>query len=420
MGYLLAEKNVDFEILEKEGDCGGLMRTLEEKGYTFDRSGSHIIFSKNREILKFMLSLLGRNRIRRRRETKVLYKNQFVKYPFENGMADLPRIENFECLYYFVQNLIRKEKGELKKPDNLKEWFYYIFGKGIAEKYLVPYNEKIWKYPTEKIGLEWVGRIPNPPIKDLLKSSLGISTEGYTHQLYFYYPRVHGIQAIIDSLKRRVSNRIITDFEVGKIMKEDGKWIISNEKEERFYDRIISTVPVRDLVEATDAPKEVKSAAANLRYNSLICVMLGLNKRKSNDLSWMYIPDKNSLPHRISFPSNYSPYAAPKRKSSVTAEVTCNIGSKTWRTNNEKIIERVIDDLDNLGIIHRNDVCFAQARRTEHAYAINDLDYSKNIKAVKKHVTGIGIHPIGRFAEFKYLNMDDCIKRAMTFAGCFS
>jgi UDP-galactopyranose mutase len=34
---------------------------------------------------------------------------------------------------------------------------------------------------------------------------------------------------------------------------------------------------------------------------------------------------------------------------------------------------------------------------------------------VKSFVNGIGIDLIGRFAEFKYLNMDTCIRSAMNY-----
>jgi protoporphyrinogen oxidase len=156
VGCLLSQGGLQCEILEKESHCGGLMRTLKEGGFTFDCFGSHIIFSKNKKGLDYILKLLGENTVKNRRNTKILYKNHYVKYPFENGLSDLPKEENFACLYYFIQNLINKEKKTLKKPDNLKAWFYSTFGKGIAEKYLVPYNEKIWKFPVEKMGLDWV------------------------------------------------------------------------------------------------------------------------------------------------------------------------------------------------------------------------------------------------------------------------
>lgn len=413
LGYLLNQKRVNFEILEKESECGGLMRTLQEDGFTFDYGGSHILFSKDKEVLDFMINLLGANKIKNRRNTKILYKGHYVKYPFENGLTDLPKEDNFECLYYFIQNLIKKE--EANPPKNLKEWCYYTFGKGISEKYLIPYNEKIWKYPLEKTSLEWVERIPNPPIEDIIKSSLGIETEGYTHQLFFYYPKVGGIQALITSLEEKINKNIVTNFEVEKIEKEDGKWIISNGKEEKVYDKIISTIPIHHLIGALNAPEEIKDAVNKLKFNSLITVMIGLDITKLNDFTWLYIPNKDVLTHRISFPSNYSPYVAPEGKSSVLAEITCNIGDEMWKEKDDEIAGQVIDDLHQLKIIDKTKVCFIEVKRMKYAYVINDLDYRENIRKVKDYMCERGIDLVGRFSEFKYLNMDDCVRSAMDY-----
>lgn len=51
----------DLEILEKSPEAGGLCRSIQEEGFTFDYGGSHIIFSKDEEVLRFILDLLGDN-----------------------------------------------------------------------------------------------------------------------------------------------------------------------------------------------------------------------------------------------------------------------------------------------------------------------------------------------------------------------
>jgi protoporphyrinogen oxidase len=362
-----------------------------------------------------LLGLLGNNKTRNRRNTKILYEGHYVKYPFENGLADLPKEENFECLYYFIQNLINKEKGKLKKPRNLKEWCYYTFGKGIAEKYLIPYNEKIWKYPSAKTSLDWVERIPDPPIEDIIRSSLGIETEGYAHQLFFYYPKIGGIQSLVNRLKERIADRITKKFKIKEIRREDNGWIVSDGREEKTCEKIVSTIPVQELIEAISAPKEVKKATRNLKYNSLISVMLGLNTPKAASLSWLYVPNKSILPHRVSFPSNYGPCVAPSGKSSVVAETTCTVKSEIWRMTDEAVIDRVADDLHNLRILDKKDICFARARRTEYAYIISDLDHHKNVRIVRDYVTRMGIDLVGRFAESEYMNMDACVRRAMDY-----
>jgi len=415
LGYLLNENKIEFEILEKDNECGGLMRSYQKDGFTFDYGGSHIIFSKDEEVLNFLISILKDNHIKNKRDTKILYNGRYIKYPFENGLAELSKFENFECLNYFIQNLIKKEKGELDQPKNIMEWFGYTFGDGISEKYLLPYNEKIWKYPLDQIGLEWVERVPNPPIDDIIKSSLGIDTDGYSHQLYFYYPRFGGIQAIIETLKEPIDKKIVTNFEVEKIVKKKGHFEVSNKKETRIYDQIISTIPIHDLINSLNVPEYVNSAVRNLHYNSLITVMIGIEKSKINDFSWLYIPDKKVLTHRISFPSNYSPQVCPINTSSILAEITCNVGDNIWKMTDQEILDKTVEDLENLKIIDRKNICFNHVKRMKYAYVISDLSCNDNMKIINQYLEHFGIDLVGRFAEFKYMNMDACVRNSMDF-----
>ncbi|MDW8034756.1 MAG: NAD(P)-binding protein, partial [Nitrososphaerota archaeon] len=116
--YFSSRVGYDVTVLEKERVLGGLMRSINEKGFTFDIGGSHIIFSKDVEVLNLMLKLLGENKIRNKRNTAILYKGRLVKYPFENGLSDLPLNENLSCLIHFLFAKIKRNK----KQKNLKEF----------------------------------------------------------------------------------------------------------------------------------------------------------------------------------------------------------------------------------------------------------------------------------------------------------
>ena len=147
--------------------------------------------------------------------------------------------------------------------------------------------------------------------------------------------------------------------------------------------------------------------------------MLGLSKETVNDLSWLYIPERGILPHRVSFPSNFSPNVVPAGKTSVLAEVTCNFDDDVWRMEDEDLIDRVIADLDQLNIIKGRHVSFAKVHKTEFAYAISDLDYRENVKIVRDYIGGLGIDLVGRFARFEYLNMDACVAGAMDHVDAY-
>jgi protoporphyrinogen oxidase len=402
----------DLEILEKNSEVGGLCRSLQEDGFTFDYGGSHIIFSRDEDIMRFMLDLLGDNKFKVRRNTKIFLEGRYIKYPFENGLSDLSKEDNYECLYQYIHNQLNKSDF---KPGNFKDWIYATFGKGIAEMYMIPYNEKIWNIKSEYMGVDWVQqRIPKPPLEDVIKSSLGIQTEGYKHQLYFYYPQHGGIQSLVKELERKARGTITCGFHVKSIRKEEGRWVVRNGKDEKVFDRIVSTIHLKDLVEAmADVPEEVRSAVRGLRYNSLISVMLGLDVPRLNDISWVYMPEANIKANRISFPTNFSHYVAPSGKSSLLAEITCNEGDDLWSRQDEEIIKQTIDDLYRLGMINRESVIYSQLRRSKYAYVVYDLRYEQNISLIRQYFHNIGIHLCGRFSQFQYLNMDACIRNAM-------
>ncbi len=413
IGYLLKKQNLDFEILEKNNECGGLCRTMQECGFTFDIAGGHIIFSKDKEVLNFKLDILGDNKVRSKRNTKILYKDVFVKYPFENGLSGLSKEDNFECLNGFVKTI--NQKYDI--PKNFNEWIYQTFGNGIAEKYMIPYNEKIWNFKTENMATFWVdGRIPKPPSEDIIKSSLGIETEGYIHQSHFYYPKQGGIQALTDSIEDKIKDNITKEFRITSIKKEAGKWAVYGNNEKKIFDQIVSTIPVIDLIKLLDeVPEEIMNAINNLKYNSLITVMLGVDTDKLNDLHWLYIPDKNVLPHRLVFPKNNTPNTTPEGKSSIVAEITFNEGDDISRMTDEEIVKKVIADLDEKKIIDKNLVCYQKLIRLKYAYVVYDLEYEKNIIKIHKFFEEKGIDLCGRFSEYRYINMDACIRSAMNY-----
>jgi len=417
LARLLHERGEKIIVLEAEPETGGLCRSRTTEGFTFDTGGSHIIFSRDTEVLAFMRRMIADNEQRNDRNTKIFYKQKFIKYPFENGLAELPPEDRFACINGFVRNLIAIEKGEVPAPENFREWIYTTFGAGIAECYMVPYNEKIWKFPTEKMSLHWVdGRIPRPPVEDIIKSAIGIETEGYTHQAVFSYPLDGGIEALVTAIAKPVLPFIRTGFRVRSVKKSATGWIISDGKTEIKSDRIISTVPVQHLLPCLEeVPARVKDACRALIYNSLICVNIGI-KGPLPPVSWMYIPDKTlGKTNRISFPSNFSRHAAPEGCSAVLAEITHQPGDEISVLSDEILINGVKRMLATMGICREDQIIFTSVERQPFAYVVYDLDYLKNITVVKDYCQSKGIPLVGRFSQFEYLNMDGVIRSVFDF-----
>ena len=417
-GLVLASRLADAEILEAEDRPGGLCRSLTADGFTFDPHGSHILFSRNPEAMTFYEDLLHGNVCHRRRNTKVFYKGRYVKYPFENGLSDLPVEDNLACLLGYVQAYVARLSGKTGRPTNFREWMYYRFGKGITEAYLLPYNEKIWKTPAEEMGIDWVeGRVPDPPLEDVLKSSLGVPTEGYTHQLNFLYPREGGVESLIHGLLPAVP-KVRSKLRVTSIRRTGDAWIVSDGHETHEYDRLVSTIPIPELVAALDdAPAEVRTAGRSLVHRSLVTVMLGLARPNLNEFSWVYFPTPaDGWFNRISFPSNFSDRVAPEGMSSAMAEITCDAGDAVWSSPDGALVEHVIERADHMGVFRRSDVVFRRVARTRHAYVVFDRAHRKNLDTVEAYARTIGIQLLGRFGQFDYINTDQVILRALALA----
>ncbi len=417
LARLLHERGEEIVVLEAEPGIGGLCRSRNNKGFTFDTGGSHIIFSRDEEVLSFMRRMVAGNVQENNRNTKIFYKQRLVKYPFENGLGDLPPGDRFFCLNEFVKTLIAIEKGGVTAPKNFREWIYHTFGKGIAECYMVPYNEKIWKFPTDKMSMHWVdGRIPRPPVEDIIKAAVGIETEGYTHQSVFAYPLDGGIEALVTAIARPVLQFVRTGFRVTSVRKTAAGWEISDGTTTINADRCICTMPVQHLLPClTSVPQEVRDSCAALRYNSLVCVNIGISGAVPG-ISWMYVPEPGlGLTNRLSFPSTYSRNAAPPGCSSLLAEITHQPGDEVSRMTDEELTSEVVGMCGKMQLVSPDKIVCTSVERQPFAYVVYDLEYQKNITVVRDFCTKAGIPLVGRFAQFDYLNMDGCIRSVMNF-----
>jgi protoporphyrinogen oxidase len=396
------------ELLEREERPGGLCRTFWKDGFGYD-IGGHILFSKHAHVNTLIDELLGENINHCRRANAVLFKGRYVKYPFENDLGALEVEDRYECLMGYLKN-------DYPPPKNLAEWSYHTFGKGIAEKYLIPYNNKIWKLDSTKMGMEWVERIPKPPMEDVVKSALGIQTEGYLHQLFFRYPLSGGFESVVQKMLKP-SASLKTGFNIRQIVRKGAGWSVSDGNNSRQYERVVISFPIQLAVRCLrDVPEAVVTAVRSLRYNSVRIVLLAVNNESLMGKSAVYIPDPSVLPHRVCFMGFFSPNMVRPGSSSLIAEVTVQPGSDLDQMSDDTLVDETVRGLERIGVLKSGEIITSETRRFEYAYPVYDLNYSANSKIIRAYFAEMGIDLLGRFAEFEYINSDECIHRALALA----
>lgn len=391
------------KLLERESEVGGLCRSVTTKGYTFDLA-PHIFFTGSQYVNGLVNELLNGDLIKQRRRAYIYLLSTYVEYPFEVNLHGLPQGVIDECI-----------EGARNRPDiqprNFMEWIRATMGEGVARHYMVPYNEKIWKYPLKEMSIDWVaGRVPAPSVEEMVKGAQGKVEREYGPNAYFQYPRVGGIGAIPTAFAKRVTD-ISLNSNVHEI-RHNGKrldvlYTRNGEPKRLEADRVLSSVPLPELVKMIKStPEEVIRASERLVSNSLACFNIGVDRETISDKHWLYFPEKEYIFNRISFPMNLSPETTPKGKSNIVVEVTYR-GAKP---DPEETKAKVREGLIHTGILRENDKLEVfDALDFKYAYVIYDLQHKGNVNLIQAYLESLRVSSMGRFGEWEYLNMDKAI-----------
>ncbi len=393
----------DYRVLERDEKIGGLCRSVTSNGYVFDLA-PHIFFTGNQYVNSLVYELLKGELIRQRRRAYIYLHGTYVEYPFEVNLHGLPQDVIEECI-----------EGARKRleihPRNFMDWMKTTMGEGVAKHYMIPYNEKIWKYPLEDMSIDWVaGRIPSPSLEEMVKGSEGKVDREYGPNAYFLYPRLGGIGTIPNAFAKRVEeisiNSNVTEIR-SKTKHLEVVYTLNSKQKMEVADRVLSSVPLPELVKMIrSAPEEVIKASEGLVYNSLACFNIGVDRRAISDKHWLYFPEKEYLFNRISFPMNLSPMTVPDGKSSILVEVTYR-GAKL---DIEETKEKVREGLINTDILRDNDkVEVFDTLDFKYAYVIYNQQHRRNVNIIQTYLNSLRITSMGRFGEWEYLNMDKSI-----------
>jgi len=395
------------DILEKEDEIGGLCRSFQHDGITVD-IGPHIFFSKDKETLDFMLDLLGENKHELRRSNRILHKGKFVQYPFENDLSKLPSEDREKCVSGFLNNPYSDYPA-----DNMLQFFLKTFGEGITNLYLRPYNEKIWKFDPAYMDTQMVERIPRPPDEDILRSAAGETVDGYTHQLYFSYPKTGGMAAFIESFAKRLNDKVTihTSCEAAAVRKTRFGWRVEAGGLCFDADLLASCIPVNILTRIYDDIDETTAGhGRGLRYNNIMIAVATVCVDRAGDNFAFMIADRNVIFHRLSrldfLGGNY--HREPTATYMMEYTYRDDDPVKDW--DDGKLRDEFIGGLQKIGFIQNEmEVKSFTLKRFPYAYVIYDLNHRENMACIRGYFREQNIFLNGRFGNFEYWNMDKVV-----------
>lgn len=389
-------------IYEKEKSIGGRCASIKVNGYAFD-FGIHVLHTKDNYVLGLLTKKLKASLHVQRRRARIYSYKTLTRYPFQANTYGLPPKVVKECLLGSIE---AHYKNNIR-DGNYRDWIYNTFGKGVAEHFLIPYSEKFWTVSPEEMTADWPDlRVPRPKLEEVLEGALTDQEKGFGPNWRFKYPDGDGIHALPDAFNsEKVKIKLGKEAVQIDVHKKE---IIFRDSSRERYDKLISTIPLPELVKIIcNPPKNVSGASRRLKYNSVFCVNIGVKNTNLNNTHWIYYPHRDYSFFRISFLKNFSKSMVPSGKSSIMAEVSY---SKNKKMDKQKIVNTVLKDLIKAGIVKsRKTIDLVDTRDIKYAYVIYDHDRKKNVSIIKKFLIGNDIHTAGRYGNWEYYWMDDSI-----------
>ena len=284
--------HTDSHLFEKESRVGGLTRSEQLNGFTFDYTG-HLLHFKNETVKQLVSQLLDGNLHSVTRNSWIFSKGVYTRYPFQTNLYGLPPEIIKECILGFVQARGDNASGSNagKEPLAFAAWIDSTLGPGIARHFMTPYNEKLWTVPLDELTCEWMGRfVPSTSLEQILNGALTDQSSNAGYNATFSYPLRGGIEALPQAFAASLTN-IHTGCELAHLDLTNRLLHFRNGQRAYFH-QLIATMPLPALLRAiSNVPAPVYEAAQKLRFTSVCNVNLGVD-RNISDKHWIYFPNR--------------------------------------------------------------------------------------------------------------------------------
>lgn len=383
-GLTVAEQlcNKSYLVIEKEDHIGGYCASVKKDKYVWDYAG-HFFHFKDKDELELFKKKFSTSEYKKvKKNTKIVYKDKMITYPFQNNLHELEENEYKECI------LGLKNRVEKLEYVSFLDMLYSQYGIEIVGKFLRPYNEKLYACDLNELDADAMGRF-FPPIhttEDVNKT--------YNDEFFYLYD---GAEQYVRKLTFD-KNKVIMNCMVDSLDIENKILITSNGVKYK-YNILISTIPLKTLINMCGIISKTK-----MTCNKVLVFNIGFDKKTEiHDVHWLYVPDKDINFYRVGFYDNI----ASSDKGSLYVEVAF---AEDQTIDPEVEFDSIIKGLRKIGIITDQKVVVYDYVIMDHAYVhiINQRYINELRQKLRKH----NIFTIGRYGGWTYNSMEDCIIEA--------
>jgi protoporphyrinogen oxidase len=419
-GYLLAKRGKPVIVLEAEDQVGGIAKTAVRDGYRFDLGG-HRFFTKAKEVDDLWHEIMREEFLRRPRMSRIYWNHKFLDYPLR-GPDVIKKLGPVDLTKAFLSYLWAKVKPK-GKEETFEQWVVNRFGRWLFNQFFKSYTEKVWGVPTSEIRADWAAqRIKGLSFFSAAKSAFLGNKDDKIKSLIseFNYPRYGPGQmweTMTDDI-RKLGGQVLLEHRVTQLDFEGTRCARVHVGDQVIETSgVISSLPLRNMVGIANPPPrpEVVAAAKGLRYRDFLTVAVVLNGDDIFPDNWIYIHDPSVNVGRIQNFRSWSPWMVPdSTKACVGLEFFCFAGDELWDSDDEKLVQLGMRELEQLGLARAEQLEFGFVERVPKAYPIYDAEYADRVSAIRSWLDGLdNFIQVGRNGLHRYNNSDHSMLTAM-------
>lgn len=395
LAFANAAQGRDCLVLEKDREAGGYCKTKIEGDFVWDYAGHFFHFKTERWKNFFLSKIKESDLVHQEKCTKILYRGKLIDYPFQMNIHQLEKDEFIDCLYDLFS------KTEKDDYDNFSDMLYGKFGKSIVEKFLRPYNEKLYAVDLTALDKDAMGRFfPYANKEQIVLNMKKAKNTSYNDT--FLYPK-RGAGFFVALLKDALPEGVVrTGSEVCRA-DVSKKTVTLRDGSEISYDYLINTAPLNHFLPLTGR-EDCLGVARNLSYNKVLVFNLGYD-RPANLTSehWIYVPDKQVNFYRVGF---YN-HILGKKNASLYIEIGY---PKNGVVDEKAQLRDTLENLVKTGIMDKDARLIAsQTILMDPAYVHINADTDRAIRLLFEELNRENVFSIGRYGAWTYCSMEDCM-----------
>ena len=385
----------DYCIIDKEPEVGGYCRTIKRGEFVWDYAGHFFHFSHPELKEYFRQATDSKDTVHRIKNTKIYYNGYYIDYPFQKNIHQLSKNEMIDCLY----DLFFKEQKD--KYSNFQDMLYGKFGKSITEKFLRPYNEKLYACDLNRLDIDAMGRFfPYAEIKDIIGNMKNPDNSSY-NQDFFYHKA--GASAFVDILCKKLNwSKIHLNEEVIHVSADEH--ILKTDKGEYKYEYLISSIPLNTFTSMVSTDEKINKSVFS--YNQVLVFNLGFDRPSiDKTVHWIYIPDKKINFYRAGYYNNI----LGTDNLSMYIEIGYNGEAVITQEEIDRQLELTIENLKKMNIVDEHKLTAYQHIVMNPAYVHITQESLKEVSKIKKIFAQKNIYTIGRYGNWEYCSIEDCM-----------